>query len=344
MNWKIVFILLTLFLTGCTEKPQTDGSAGGGQNPPAEKTIWTALASWTDVSADYGDLPRYINVYKSPSQLNGSNAVAYVAVADMTYAEWDIWSITDPEGDGSDESFKTPTKVYSETSAPIVINAGFFYASGSKTYASSLAVRDSRVLTYNINYAVYDWGVTPYDMRYPTRAAFREDVDGTFDACYVYSGSFGHYMYQSAANNSWSKTTSMTPSTSYPSGGKPFAAVTAIGGGPLLINKGKFVDSYEKELFNGPNGIAPDSAQPRTAIGVTADRQLVLFVCEGRNVTPGVSGFTTADVANILLDLCCTEAVNLDGGGSSCMLVNGKETIKVSDGSQRPVGSTIMIR
>ena len=33
----------------------------------------------------------------------------------------------------------------------------------------------------------------------------------------------------------------------------------------------------------------------------------------------------------------CTEALNLDGGGSSCMLINGKETIKPSDGHQRAV-------
>ena len=67
-------------------------------------------------------------------------------------------------------------------------------------------------------------------------------------------------------------------------------------------------------------------------------------MCEGRQKTSGVYGLTTADIANVLLDLYCVEAINLDGGGSSCMLVNGKETIKVSDGSQRAVGSTIMLK
>jgi exopolysaccharide biosynthesis protein len=61
-------------------------------------------------------------------------------------------------------------------------------------------------------------------------------------------------------------------------------------------------------------------------------------------MTKGVNGLTTADVANILLDLDCVEAVNLDGGGSSCMLVNGKETIKVSDGRQRAVASVVMLK
>ena len=61
-------------------------------------------------------------------------------------------------------------------------------------------------------------------------------------------------------------------------------------------------------------------------------------------MTKGVKGLSTSDVANVLLDLGCVEAINLDGGGSSCMLVNGKETIKVSDGTQRAVASTIMLK
>jgi exopolysaccharide biosynthesis protein len=54
-------------------------------------------------------------------------------------------------------------------------------------------------------------------------------------------------------------------------------------------------------------------------------------------MTPGVKGLTTAKVADILKALGCTEALNLDGGGSSCMIVNGKETIKPSDGNERSV-------
>jgi exopolysaccharide biosynthesis protein len=42
--------------------------------------------------------------------------------------------------------------------------------------------------------------------------------------------------------------------------------------------------------------------------------------------------------------LGCVDALNLDGGGSSCLLVEGKETIKVSDGSQRAVGSVILLK
>ena len=83
---------------------------------------------------------------------------------------------------------------------------------------------------------------------------------------------------------------------------------------------------------------------PRTAMGYTADGKLIILVIEGR--FPGVAeGATLEQEAKILLDLGCYEALNLDGGGSSCMLVNGKETIKPSDKEgQRPVPGVFMIR
>lgn len=90
--------------------------------------------------------------------------------------------------------------------------------------------------------------------------------------------------------------------------------------------------------------ISGASNQPRTAIGSTADKKMILFVCEGRNMTAGVAGLTTGDVANVMKSLGCTEALNLDGGGSSCMLVNGNETIKGSDGKQRKVLTAVGLK
>jgi len=55
---------------------------------------------------------------------------------------------------------------------------------------------------------------------------------------------------------------------------------------------------------------------------------------------------TTENVANIMKTLGCTDAINLDGGGSSCMLVNGQETIKTSDssGDERSVASVVTLK
>ena len=111
-----------------------------------------------------------------------------------------------------------------------------------------------------------------------------------------------------------------------------------------MLKNGEIRNTAEAELFDGASGIMVDSPHPRTAIGKTADGKLVLFVCEGRNMTEGVAGFTTLEVANILKDLGCTDALNLDGGGSTIMLVCGHEVIKPSDGKQRAVASCVYIR
>ena len=322
------------------EEPEAPEEPETPEEPEVGPVESAPLSAWTDVTAAYGALPSYISVYKSPERLQGKKAVAYIAVADLAKAQWDIWSINDSAMEGCKDAFRTPSEVYAEGSWPIVVNAGFFYASGSKNYSSSLAVRNSEVHANNLNYASEDW----VKMYYPTRAALIESAEGDFDACWTYKRWDGHFMYPSPAENTWAAEPAQQPSATYPAGGKEFAAKTAIGGGPLLINEGKFVDSYVAELFDGTSGIGPDSNQPRTAIGVTYTIIMFIFVCEVRQMTEGVKGLTTADLANVLLDLEWVEAINLDGGGASCRLVGGKETIKVSDGSQRAVGSTVMIK
>ena len=71
---------------------------------------------------------------------------------------------------------------------------------------------------------------------------------------------------------------------------------------------------------------------------------MVTLSCEGREMTEGVADMTTEDVANVMKSLGCVDAINLDGGGSSCMLINGKETIKGTDGAQRAVASAVVMK
>ena len=78
-------------------------------------------------------------------------------------------------------------------------------------------------------------------------------------------------------------------------------------------------------------------------MGYTKDNKLIMLVVQGRSESSG--GATLPQEAQILKDLGCWEALNLDGGGSSCLLVNGRETIKPSDKEgQRPVPAVFLIR
>lgn len=306
--------------------------------PPQDEK--TESSPWEEVGNL--SLPEGITVYRNREDLCGRKAVAYYAEADLSKVRFDIWSINDPQGKGCSDALKTPSEVYAETSSAVIINGGYFYVEGGKRYNASLAVKDGVLLGVNLNYASKDW-VSIY---YPTRGAFIVHSDNTVEACWTYYTSSGdHYMYPSPAKNGWTLGPQRVPDASYPEGAKEFEAKTAIGGGPVLLKDGEIRDTWKYELFygEGSDNKMPEDPHPRTAVGVKKDGTLVFFVAEGRNMTEGVAGFTTGEVAQILQDIGCTDALNLDGGGSSCMLVNGEETIKVSDGSQRSVGSTLML-
>lgn len=90
-----------------------------------------------------------------------------------------------------------------------------------------------------------------------------------------------------------------------------------ISGGPYLVRNGEiFVDMTAQKLqsIGGRN--------PRTAIGYTKDNDLILITADGRE---GSSiGLTLMELANLMKSLGCTNAINLDGGGSTVMYVKGQ--------------------
>src|SRR6185503_5497574 len=77
--------------------------------------------------------------------------------------------------------------------------------------------------------------------------------------------------------------------------------------------------------------------QPRTLAGVRADGTLLLVTVDGR--LPGWSvGMTLPEAARLMRSLGAREAMNLDGGGSSTMVVRGEVVNRPSDRTgERPV-------
>ena len=89
-----------------------------------------------------------------------------------------------------------------------------------------------------------------------------------------------------------------------------------ISGGPYLIKNGEiFIGITEQKLgaIGGKN--------PRTAIGYTQDGNLIMVAVDGRE---GASvGMTLRELAGFMQSIGCVNAMNLDGGGSTVMYVNG---------------------
>jgi hypothetical protein len=85
-----------------------------------------------------------------------------------------------------------------------------------------------------------------------------------------------------------------------------------------------------------------DERHPRTCIGFSADSTKVFFVVvDGRSVAS--AGVTLAEAAGIFIGLGASNAVNLDGGGSSCMVVNDDVVNTPSDGTLRSVGNGCLL-
>ncbi len=349
----IIFLICSITLNACQTKhslpewPWEDPDTPVVPEKPAEPNENIVEAGWTNVSKEYGDLPEYINIYRSPGTLQDKKAVAYIAVADM--AKNGKFEVLGDLGYCDDSNIKnygadkamTPSQFYDASKAPVLINGGLFFwaekSDGESFWISqNLAVRDGEILAVNQTYWVEDWSATPIVTWYPTIGAFYQTESGTCSTTWTYTIDGKTFFYPQPADNSLDKAPLQVPSANFPSSGKNFNDLkikNAIGGVGVLLNKGEIKNTWKQELM----GVAADSDQPRTAIGSTADKRLIFFVCEGREVTEGVKGLTTGDVAEVMKSLGCTEALNLDGGGSSCMLVNGKETIKPSGGEQRAV-------
>ncbi|MBR5018569.1 MAG: phosphodiester glycosidase family protein [Bacteroidales bacterium] len=101
-----------------------------------------------------------------------------------------------------------------------------------------------------------------------------------------------------------------------------------------------------------PEPVAGDkfntNRHPRTAVGRRADGTVLLVTADGRNKQ--AAGLSMAELQQVMAALGCTDAINLDGGGSTTMVVRGAIVNHPSDNQQfdpageRPVANAIIVR
>jgi hypothetical protein len=94
---------------------------------------------------------------------------------------------------------------------------------------------------------------------------------------------------------------------------------SAVGGNRLLVVGGQLAQTRADDTACGS---FCTTQHPRTAAGISADgNTLILVVVEGRQ--DPIFGMTTARLAELMQELGAHVALNLDGGGSSAMVVAG---------------------
>lgn len=109
-----------------------------------------------------------------------------------------------------------------------------------------------------------------------------------------------------------------------------------ISGGPYLIKDGEiYIDVTAQKLgaITGKN--------PRTAIGYTANNEFIMVTVDGREKAS--VGMTLGELARMMKSFGCINAMNLDGGGSSVMYVNGKVVNSPAQVGGIPISNALTI-
>jgi uncharacterized protein YigE (DUF2233 family) len=114
----------------------------------------------------------------------------------------------------------------------------------------------------------------------------------------------------------------------------------ALGGFPDLIDRGARVGDLE--VSARPS--FAEARHPRTGVGYDSeDGQLWIVVVDGRQL-PYSAGMTLPELAALFGALGTDEALNLDGGGSSVMVVGGTPVNRPSDtAGERPVVNALAL-
>ena len=104
-------------------------------------------------------------------------------------------------------------------------------------------------------------------------------------------------------------------------GSFPFTVKNAVEGGPRILENGKVISYIEEEKKRYNAGIIIKRA-PRTIVAIKPPSKLVFIVIDGYQSDS--SGLTFEELADFLMEKGYIDAMCLDGGSSSVMIVEDK--------------------
>lgn len=300
-------------------------------------SIGYAQTNWVSIDSLFGNLPGSFHVYKSMDSVNGKPNIMYYARVNMTNPAVSFSS------DTSKGRRLTPRQFYEKNRSPyLVVNAGFFSFENNSNL--NAVVINGKLVSFNAQH-IRGTGADSGYYLHPFYGTFGILESGEADVAWTLTDSSSRKILASQHPIPFLKTKDPVLSKKELSairGGRlrPWRVVAAVGGGPVLVQEGKVrITNEEERKFYGK---AIYDRHPRTAIGYTKNNELIVFVCEGRS--DSAAGLTLPQMAKILRDIGCEEALNLDGGGSTSMLINGIEVnTPSSKGVQRPVPSVFLV-
>ena len=317
-----------------------DGSEYRYSEPQAVKLEAQPAAVELNWEKQAYDAAKGVEIYKTTSKINGRNLNAWYAIADPS--EVDFRVLNTPTGKAN-----TKTVSYQAENADgdclVLINGGVF--------------GNYHIGVIHVDGQPQEWVDFVYDKYwnpngdgtswYITRPIVGVDKSGKAAAYWTASPSVGtYYHYDRPLPTVPGEAAYPAATATYPVESINWTPYNALSTGPMVLFNGKCCVNHEKaasgaymtnyecwalDIYEGN----PD----RTAVGVTEDGKIVLFICDGR--IDQSKGATLEEVAMIMKSVGCVHAMNLDGGGSTGMWVKGSGMINYKDVSWRSVKSTL---
>lgn len=117
------------------------------------------------------------------------------------------------------------------------------------------------------------------------------------------------------------------------------AKLDVVTGVPQLVKNGKIDITWEQEKANKA---FVENRHPRTAVAKLKDGKFLMLTADGRRETS--AGLDLYDLAAYLVELGAVDAMNLDGGGSTTMFLDGKLVNLPSDpAGERKVSDVLLV-
>jgi len=280
--------------------------------------------TWEIVESTTPNFPAGIKIMKGRNDELPINA--WAAIIDPRDPDVDLNVIVSEDIDRRE----TLTQFSQNKKARVVVNGGYFLIDKTPTEHVGLLYVNTRTV------APATRSVLRNNKRYFTaRGALGFLDDGGIDIAWVTSRNDSLFNFAEPLENQPEE-----PVDSFDfSKAETWEVDDAIHAGPVLMHDGKIRVTSNEEVFFGST--IPD-IHPRTAAGYRNSGELVLLVVDGRQVDS--RGVDLQELAILMRDLGCVEAINLDGGGSSGMVVDGKLLNRpAGTTSQREVMSAIAV-
>ncbi len=110
----------------------------------------------------------------------------------------------------------------------------------------------------------------------------------------------------------------------------PVKLTQLVGGNLKIVDNGAYTGSTNTDVH------------PRTAAGFSADHHILYLATVDGRVPGSYTGMSYRELADLMIYLGADQAVNLDGGGSSTMVVYGQIKNHPSDGPERAVANSLI--